>query len=167
MCTRSQECLGCVVFGCGKGLSARLLGMQFLSKREPGSLNEDACLWSFHISTQCRDLICCLVLEISTTAPMKYADFVFYSVFKEEKCLNLFTSPLVFLDFPCRIHPSSFSWERNYSSPILTSLVTHICVLMICRRGRSYIWKSYRPGGSGLSQRGTWWWLLKHLKWQG
>lgn len=31
------------------------------------------------------------------------------SVSKEEKCLNSFTSPLVFLDFPCRIYPPSGS----------------------------------------------------------
>lgn len=36
------------------------------------------------------------------------------NISKEEKCLNSFISPLVFLDFPCRMHPPSGSWERNY-----------------------------------------------------
>lgn len=133
-----------MVFGCGKGLSARLLGIQFLWKREPGHLNKDASLHLLHISTQCRDLICCQVLEISRAAQMNGQILYFAGISKGEKCLNSFTSPLVFLDLPCRLHPPLFSWERNYSFPN-----SHFCHLYLCAYD---IWGRTQPFEKGIPE---------------
>lgn len=143
-----------MVFGCGKGLSARLLGIQFLWKREPGHLNKDASLHLLHISTQCRDLICCQILEISRAAQTNGQILYFAGISKGEKCLNSFTSPLVFLDLPCRLHPPLFSWERNYSFPN-----SHFCHLYLCAYD---IWGRPNPLKK-VSQRRVWPLSKRHL----